>query len=87
MTNARYWGGREQVRTDGMTCGMMQLHRALRILFLVTGSDKKEILYNALFGPVTEMVPATYLQTVADLTVIVDRAAAPDTGVKSQIDS
>ena len=46
--------------------------QARRILLLVSGKDKAEILKRALCGPVTPEVPASILQMHGDLTVIAD---------------
>ena len=49
--------------------------RAAKILLLVSGKDKHEILHKALFGPVTPQVPASILQFHPDVLVIADVAA------------
>jgi glucosamine-6-phosphate deaminase len=45
--------------------------QARKILLVVSGSDKKDILKKALFGPVTPSVPASILQMHPNLTVVV----------------
>ena len=49
--------------------------KAKKILVIVSGADKAEILKKALYGPVTPKVPASILQMHPDVTVIADKAA------------
>ena len=74
-SNARYWGGRERVPRGAMTAGMDLLLAAKKILLLVSGAHKHDVLHQTLYGPITPDVPASYLQTAKDVTVLVDRAA------------
>ena len=60
----------------GITMGIGTILEARRILLLASGPSKKEVLRRALEEPVEESLPASALQLHADLTVIVDRAAA-----------
>jgi glucosamine-6-phosphate deaminase len=48
---------------------------ARKILLVVSGEDKAEILRDALTGPVTPAVPASILQLHNDLTIVADEAA------------
>ncbi|MBV9281977.1 MAG: glucosamine-6-phosphate deaminase [Chloroflexi bacterium] len=75
-SNARYWGGPEQVPRRALTAGMAVLLTARRILLLAAGESKADILRRTLEGPINPDVPASYLQTVPGVTVIADRAAA-----------
>lgn len=76
-SNAPYWGGRDQVPRRALTAGMAQLLTARRTLLLVSGAHKRGILERAVSGSVTPDVPASYLQTVANVTIIADRDAWP----------
>jgi glucosamine-6-phosphate deaminase len=77
--NARYWGSVADVPTRAVTMGMRHLLEARRIVMVVSGATKREIVHRALEGPVRPEVPASFLQTAeADVTVIVDRAAWGD---------
>ena len=49
--------------------------QAKKVLLIVSGEDKAEILKKSLFGPVTPQVPASVLQLHKDLTVVADEAA------------
>lgn len=75
VSNARYWGGMDQVPRQALTCGMDLLLAARRTLLVVTGAHKREILRRAVEGPRTPAVPASFLQSAANVTVLADRAA------------
>ncbi len=69
-------GDRARVPHQAITMGMAPLLAARQILLIVSGAGKRTILQQALSGPITPEVPASYLQQVADkVTVIADRAA------------
>ena len=74
-SNARYWGGEEQVPRRALTCGMDLLLAARRTLLVVAGTHKHEILQRTVEGPQTQDVPASYLQSASNVTVLADRAA------------
>jgi glucosamine-6-phosphate deaminase len=74
-SNARYWGGENQVPRQALTCGMDLLLSARRTLLLVSGAHKHEILHRTVAGPQTPEVPASYLQSAPEVTVLADRAA------------
>jgi glucosamine-6-phosphate deaminase len=75
LSNARYWGGEEQVPRQALTCGMDLLLAARRTLLLVSGAHKHPILHRAIEGAQTPEVPASYLQSASNVTVLADRAA------------
>ena len=75
MSNARYWGGEEEVPRQALTCGMDLLLAARQTLLVVSGAHKHRILHRALEEPQTPDVPASYLQSAPRVTVLADRAA------------
>lgn len=75
FSNARYWGGEQQVPHQALTCGMDLLLAARRTLLLVSGPHKHQILRHAVEGPPAPEVPASYLQFASNVTVLADRAA------------
>jgi glucosamine-6-phosphate deaminase len=75
VSNARYWGGEEQVPRQALTCGMDLLLSARRTLLLVSGAHKHQVLHRAIAGPQTPEVPASFLQSALNVTVLADRAA------------
>jgi glucosamine-6-phosphate deaminase len=46
-----------------------------RTLLVVSGAHKHQILHRAVEGPQTPEVPASYLQSAPNATILVDRAA------------
>ncbi len=75
VSNAAYWGGREQVPTHALTCGMDLLLAARSTLLLVSGAHKRSILRATIHGPETPDVPASLLRRATSVTVLADRAA------------
>lgn len=49
--------------------------KAKKILVIVNGAGKADILKQAFYGPITPKVPASILQLHPDVTVIADEAA------------
>lgn len=74
-TNAAYWGNETMVPRRAVTAGMLQILAARRAVLLVSGSTKREILQQVLHGPLTPYVPAGYLRTMRNATVLADRSA------------
>lgn len=66
----------EDMPKRAFTMGVGTILDARRIVMLVTGSEKADILARAVEGPITSMVSATALQLHARTVVIVDEAAA-----------
>jgi len=77
IANARFFGDDPQkVPAQAITMGIGNIMAARRILLLVSGESKAEILERALCGDVTPQVPGSVLQLHPDVTVIADREAA-----------
>jgi glucosamine-6-phosphate deaminase len=55
--------------------GIKSIMLAKKILLVVSGAQKAEILKDALTGPVTPSVPASILQMHNDLIIVADEAA------------
>lgn len=75
-SNAKYWGNSRDVPRQGFTLGLDSIGSAAKIILLVSGENKADILYAALRGPVTRSIPASFLQQLGDVTVICDSSAA-----------
>lgn len=73
--NARFFASREEVPTQAYTMGIGTIMKAKKILVVVSGADKAEIVEKAFFGPVTPQVPASILQFHPDVTIVGDEAA------------
>jgi glucosamine-6-phosphate deaminase len=71
---AAYFDGQDVPR-QALTAGMGIILRAHRILLIVSGVHKHDILRRTLFGPMGPAVPASWLQCAENVTVIADEAA------------
>lgn len=78
QANQRFFDSLEEVPQAAFTMGIGTVMAARKIVMIVTGADKAEILKQALFGPVTPQVPASILQFHQDVVLICDEAAFPD---------
>lgn len=74
--NKRFFASLEDVPSAAFTMGIGTIMRAKKIVMIVTGGDKADILYQAVCGPVTPKVPASIIQFHPDITLICDEAAA-----------
>ena len=75
QANKRFFEKVEDVPTQAYTMGIKNIMQARKILLIVSGEGKAEILDQVLYGPVTPQVPASILQLHTDLTVVADEAA------------
>jgi len=70
--NTRFFGSFDEVPTRAITMGIGTILEARRIVLLASGEGKRQILSDALTGPVTENVPASFLQKHPNVTVVTD---------------
>jgi glucosamine-6-phosphate deaminase len=71
-----YFEGRT-VPTRAISAGIATLLEARNIVLLVSGESKAEVVRDALFGPQTSDVPASFLQLAGDrVEAVVDESAA-----------
>ena len=73
--NKRFFASAEDVPKQAYTMGIKTIMQAKKILVVVNGEAKADIVERAFFGPVTPEVPASILQLHNDVTVIADEAA------------
>ena len=73
--NARFFASADDVPKQAMTMGIRNIMNARKILVVVSGEDKAEIVKKAFTGPVTPYVPASILQLHPDVIVVGDEAA------------
>ena len=73
--NKRFFDSIDDVPRQAYTMGIKTIMQAKKILLVVSGEDKAEILKKSLFGNVTSNVPASILQMHNDVTVVADEAA------------
>lgn len=74
--NARFFEKEEDVPRFAVSMGIGSIMRGKEILLLAYGEDKADAIKATVEGPVTEDVPASALQNHANVTIIVDEAAA-----------
>ena len=73
--NKRFFASADDVPRQAYTMGIKTIMMARKVLLIVSGADKAEILHKVICGPVTPQVPASILQMHNDVTVIADKAA------------
>lgn len=73
--NSRLFNNPDEVPRYAYTMGIKTIMQAKKILVVVSGQDKADIVARAFFGPVTPKVPASILQMHNDVTIVGDEAA------------
>ena len=73
--NKRFFASIDDVPRQAYTMGIGTIMRARKILIIVSGEDKADIVRDAFFGPITPTVPASILQLHPDVTLVADEAA------------
>lgn len=73
--NARFFASIDEVPTQAYTMGIQTIMSAKKILMVVSGADKADIVEKAFLGDVTPQVPASILQLHQDVTIVGDEAA------------
>lgn len=59
-----------------ITIGIKNIMRAKHIVLIASGEEKKEAVYQMIYGDVTPQLPASILQLHPHCTIILDEAAA-----------
>jgi glucosamine-6-phosphate deaminase len=70
--------GEENVPHQAITMGVGTILKAKRIILMAFGEHKASIVREAVEGPVTEAVTASFLQEHKDATLLLDMAAAAE---------
>ncbi len=73
--NQRFFASESDVPRFAYTMGIRSIMHAMRILVIVSGVDKAEIVKEAFTGPVTPRVPASVLQLHNNVTLVGDEGA------------
>ena len=73
--NKRFFASADDVPRQAYTMGIGTIMKAKKILLIVSGEDKAEILAKAFYGPITPEVPASILQLHDDVILVADKAA------------
>ena len=75
QANKRFFASEADVPRQAYTMGIGTIMSAKKILVVVSGEDKAEILNKVINGPITPQVPASILQLHPDVTIVADEAA------------
>ncbi len=73
--NKRFFESEADVPRQAYTMGIGNIMQAKKIVVVVSGKDKAEILRKVVCGPITPQVPASVLQLHPDVTIVADEAA------------
>lgn len=78
--NKRFFESEDDVPKQAYTMGIGSIMKAKKILVVVSGEDKAEILKKVVDGPITPQVPASVLQLHTDVVIVADEAAMSKLG-------
>lgn len=73
--NARFFNDKSEVPTKALTMGMGTILKSKRIVMLISGKEKHEVLSELLNDDITPSIPATLLKVHPNTVIICDRAA------------
>ena len=79
--NKRFFASADDVPKQAYTMGIKTIMQAKKILIVVNGENKADIVERAFFGPVTPEVPASILQLHNDVMLVGDEAALAKIGI------
>ena len=79
--NKRFFASADDVPKQAYTMGIKTIMQAKKILIVVNGENKADIVERAFFGPVTPEVPSSILQLHNDVTLVGDEAALAKIGI------
>ncbi|MFM8348207.1 MAG: glucosamine-6-phosphate deaminase, partial [Bacteroidota bacterium] len=68
--------GEAHVPRKAITMGVGTIMKARRVILMAWGEGKAEVIRKTVEGPVTDQIPATFLQHHTDARVVLDEAAA-----------
>jgi len=75
--NAALFGGQvDRVPTEALSVGMATILQARKLILLANGETKARCIAEVVHGPLTTMLPASFLQLHHDADLILDAAAA-----------
>lgn len=74
--NKRFFNSESDVPRQAYTMGIRSIMLAKKIVMVVSGEDKADILRKVVYGPIRPEIPASVLQIHKDVVVVADEAAA-----------
>ena len=72
--NSRFFINLEEVPKKAITMGIKSIMNTRKILLLVSGEKKAEIIRQAFSGPISIEIPASVLQLHPNATVVIDQS-------------
>lgn len=75
QANSRFFASADEVPRHALTMGMAPIMKARRIIILISGKNKHEVLMGLLSGKITTQNPATMLNMHPDVTIVCDEDA------------
>jgi glucosamine-6-phosphate deaminase len=72
------FSGEENVPRYGITMGVGSILAAREIFLMAWGEGKAEILKRAVEGPISDVVPTSFLQNHHNTTIVVDKSASAE---------
>lgn len=73
--NSRFFENNDDIPKYAYTMGIKSIMEANKIVVIVSGEGKAQILKDVIEGPITPSVPASILQIHKDVTIVADEAA------------
>lgn len=70
--NSRFFNSIDEVPKKSITMGLTSIIRAKKIVIIITGENKKEVLARLLTGKISEDLPASILHNHPDVTIYAD---------------
>lgn len=74
--NSRFFESEEEVPKEAITMGIGSIMKAKKIILLINGESKAEIVARLINGNITTQIPASMLHLHPNCTVILDKDAA-----------
>lgn len=73
--NSRFFNSVEDVPKYAISMGIKTIMDAKKIILLASGAEKRDALYEMIYGKISPRLPASILQLHKDVTVIADQDA------------
>ena len=73
--NSRFFNSIDEVPTKSITMGLTSIIKAKKIVIIITGENKKDVLAKLLTGEISEDLPASILHKHPDVTIYADYKA------------
>ncbi len=74
--NSRYFKSKDEVPKTAISMGIGSIMKAKKILLIASGKNKAQAIKDLVEGPITEDVPASFLQRHENATILIDEDAS-----------